>query len=316
MLYGKEFMKDFKNQTSIPMALFCRNNKMEPSRGKDVPGMSFKLCNDFYPILTDVGLCMAKDSAYDLDVGQMKIEGSTRKRKAIGKSLMLAETTIMINNGDVLGTVDKNNPFMTILPRTMYLQDYDKVQLQINQNTDVPQILFGSDQEVKYKSIMLSPGNEYVINLAPHGQVSELDFKDLTLEQRKCRLSHETFESSTSSIYSKQNCKYDCYVSLAIETCGCIPWDFGSKIENVEACDVFGRTCFFDKMATLGHDSVDFCPHCIDECDKIQFAREVIDIKPLELVQKNTTKGKIQYCNQYVCMDAKGYEKEKSVNNS
>ena len=83
MLYGKEFMKDFKNQTSIPMALFCRNNKMEPSQGKDVPGMSFKLCNDFHPILTDVGLCMAKDSAYDLDIGKMKINQSIKKQETI-----------------------------------------------------------------------------------------------------------------------------------------------------------------------------------------------------------------------------------------
>ena len=152
----------------------------------------------------------------------------------------------------------------------------------------------------------LSPGNEYIIKLTPYGRVSEIAFQDLTLEQRKCRLKHEVFDGATTSIYSKRNCKYDCQVKMAIESCQCIPWDFTANDIDVEECDLFGRSCFFGKLANFTHSPVDLCLHCIDECDRMEFKREIIDVKSLKLNPKVNDQNETEYCNEYVCMDLFG----------
>ena len=178
------------------------------------------------------------------------------------------------------------------------------MQLQIHQNRDLTRILFASDQETELESITLNPGFEYTIKLFPRGRRSKSRFQQLSLQQRKCRLDHEILDDSTTKIYTKLNCKYDCHISLAIDSCGCIPWDFLTSKENVQECDIFSRKCFFNKMENLTHDPRNFCPRCIDECDKIEFRKEIVEEKSLELKKAN---DEVLFCNGYVCMDIKGY---------
>ena len=191
------------------------------------------------------------------------------------------------------------------MPRITNHKSFDRIQMQIQQNFDLPQILHGADQQDELKSMKLIPGNEYVVKLIPHGRITEEGFRDLSLEQRKCRLKDEVFEGASTNTYSKQNCKYDCQVSLATESCRCIPWDFISNEKNLDPCDLFGRTCFFDVLSNLTHDTETKCSHCIDECEKMEFKKMIIHVKPLKLVQNNA-KDKVRFCNDYVCMDKFG----------
>ena len=140
-----------------------------------------------------------------------------------------------------------------MFPRTSH-RNFD-IQMQIQERKNFPSILFGSNQEKDKKSITLTPGHEYIIELDSHGQMSTDDFKTMSLEQRHCRLDKEVLEYSTHPIYTSENCKYDCFVKMAFDTCKCIPWDFVNKIEGATECDIFGRTCFFNMIETLTHGS-------------------------------------------------------------
>ena len=309
MLFGNESLREnLQNiRSPVPLPLFCRNNKLQLSQGKNISAELAKFCNEFQPIITDVGICMAKDSVFEIDPLEMKVKAQTNAKPVLRQALRFAETTILISNGDVFDSADSvRDPFLRMTPRIKKYSSFNKIQLQIQQNVDIPQILYGSNQQDAHKSLKLNPGYEYIIKLSPRGQITDAGFQDLTLEQRKCRLKHEILEGATTSIYSKQNCKYDCHVSLAIESCQCIPWDFISNETEVQACDLFGRTCFLSKIANLTHSPVDICPQCIDECDDMEFKKEIVEVKSLELSESVNALNESQFCNEYVCIDLLG----------
>ena len=106
------------------------------------------------------------------------------------------------------------------------------------------------------KSLSLEPGHEYIIKLDPYGQLSTEDFKAMLLEKRNCRLDYEIFENATHPVYTKANCKFDCYINSAFKTCKCVPWDFVNRIQGAEECDIFGRTCFFNMIESLAHGTM------------------------------------------------------------
>ena len=173
------------------------------------------------------------------------------------------------------------------------------LQLQVQEDKGFPSILYGSNQEEDMKSISLKPGFEYIIDLDPYGQISSEDFKAMSLEKLQCRLSHEVFGNSTHPIYMLDNCKFDCHVKLAFESCKCIPWDFVHKANYSAECDIFGRTCFFNKIEMLTHDSDDSCAYCDSECDWIRYKKH--RSKGISLALKINEYS--EYCNEYVCID-------------
>ena len=170
------------------------------------------------------------------------------------------------------------------------------VQMQINQNKDYAAILFGSKQEKGQKSITLKPGTEYEIEVSMDGKISTPDFQKLSLNQRKCRLSHEILQNATYEVYTKANCRYDCKVTLAFKECNCIPVEFVNTIDNAEICDIFGKTCFMNMIENMTHESRNLCPHCIDECDKTVFTNNVIKSVFMELSSAQNIP-----CNDYIC---------------
>ena len=91
--------------------------------------------------------------------------------------------------------------FKSMIPITSH-HDFN-IQMQINQNEDYAHILFGSQQENEQKSLTLKPGNEYEIEVSMKGTKSTSDFQKLSLDQRKCRLSHEILQNATYKNYTK-----------------------------------------------------------------------------------------------------------------
>ena len=184
-------------------------------------------------------------------------------------------------------------------PRTV--ADNMNVQLQINHHDSLPRILHANEENIDQSSISLMFGHEYEINIYPSGRFSTDGFKQLSLDQRGCRLSHEVLQASVFMVYTKTNCRYECHVTLAFEKCHCIPWDFVHNKTNVSECDIFGRTCFYQMIANLTHDTFNHCPQCIRECDKIEYKKIVRLVKPL--YHKPSSK-KAVYCNTYLCSNA------------
>ena len=185
-----------------------------------------------------------------------------------------------------------------MMPRTSH-HDFN-VQMQIHGPNDFPQILYGIDQDKDLQSISLKPGHEYNIELHPYGQMSTGSFMDMSIEKRQCRLMHETFGDATHPIYTKANCLYDCYVKQAYQTCHCIPWDFVNKVSEAEECDIFGRTCFFNRFENLTHTGDRNCLHCQDECDWIKYRRRTIKTESIELTKEI---GESDFCNNYICVN-------------
>ena len=184
-----------------------------------------------------------------------------------------------------------------MMPRTSHKSV--GLQMQVQEGKGFPNILFGSNLEKDKKSINLQPGYEYVIELDPYGQLTTTDFKTMSLDNRKCRLDHETFDNSTHPIYTEANCIYDCKVNLAFTTCKCIPWDFVNYIQGTEECDIFGRTCFYNMIETLAHGFDQNCSHCIKECDRVKYRRTLLEKTKLDLLKKDGYSG---HCNQYICI--------------
>ena len=198
-----------------------------------------------------------------------------------------------------------------MLPRTIH-RNFD-VQMQVQENKDFPQILFGVNQEKYRKSITLSAGHEYEIELDPYGQFATRDFEAMSQEKRQCRTDHEIFPTSTHSVYTKANCLYDCHVHMAFQTCKCIPWDFVSNINDAPECDIFGLTCFFNFFEILTHRIDGNCTHCIDECNWIKYKK--IITKKIPLTWKKIERSDYdydygggyyyypEYCNNYICIN-------------
>ena len=186
-----------------------------------------------------------------------------------------------------------------MLPRTTH-HDFN-VQMQIHEAKGFPQILYGVNLDEDLRSISLEPGHEYLIELQPYGQMSSEDFKDMSREKRKCRLIHETYEDATYPIYTKDGCLYDCHVKKAFNDCLCVPWDFSNNLKNATECDIFGRTCFFNKIANFSHTMENkSCSHCEEECDWIQYKRVVKQKQSIKLVGNDYKK-----CNEYICVKQK-----------
>ena len=111
-------------------------------------------------------------------------------------------------------------------------------------------------------------------------------------------------EHQTHPIYSKANCKFDCYVNLAFQECKCVPWDLVNKIQNAGECDIFGRVCFFGMIENLAHGSDQNCTHCIDDCNWIRYRKTIKERKPLTLkkVEFIFFGESTLYCNEYICI--------------
>ena len=108
-------------------------------------------------------------------------------------------------------------------------------------------MLLDNNYEMLNIPLTLATNHEYFIDTTPKDEASTTAFKDFDVEKRNCHLDTEVDEYSVFKTYNQNNCQYECHVKIAIDICFCIPWDFLSNTD-VQECDVFGRTCFFDAM--------------------------------------------------------------------
>ena len=141
--------------------------------------------------------------------------------------------------------------------------------------------MFSTVNEKNTFSMTFVANHEYYIEITPIGQASTNDFKSLSKEQRQCFLTNEVSKTSLFKTYTKNNCKYECHIKMAIEICSCAPWDFLHTSQKSE-CDVFGRTCFFNAMENLTISPIKYCEHCIDECDYIKYSKVITKQKKIQ----------------------------------
>ena len=271
-IFGDSHVKESpKLITPISMAIFC--HKIDDGFLGDEIGINQKVCNDFFPTPTDQGICLTRNFKLD-DI--MKFETSYETvfetsqqvpNSNINGGTLWSETTLVI-------FTDATNFLSQSYPRESNI-DLGEIQLQLHQPNELGKMLTESNYEENLVPLKLHRGTEYFISIDPKGQIVSQEMKDLEPMERKCYLEGEVSDSSLFKVYTENNCKYECLVSLAKERCKCIPWDFFSKERNEQECDVFGRSCFYDALANLTQAPENNCKHCIQECDFIKYNKRI-----------------------------------------
>lgn len=212
----------------MALAIFCKDRKDQSWTGDQLTDFKARLCNDFFSTLTDVGIChtknlnlrnvfkkIPKDFEATFDVNQdpvKKIEGGN----------YWGEATFVLDTATFKKSTFLRVGFDAIEDR---IDKLSLVQMQIQSTDEVPHILHGIYHASSLKSITLEAGHEYTIEIVPKGQTITEAFKELTPDDRQCKLKSET-QSDWFLHYTELNCKYECKIKLAAQTCQCIPWDF------------------------------------------------------------------------------------------
>ena len=263
--------------SSFPSSLFCERKDLG-FVGYSTRGVTEKVCDNLFPSPTDVGICMT-DNLHTKEV-----------LKDHQPYEILFESEISPSPGKIKeGIYWSQKAYYILLPPSTNIQDDNEevideesnkedLKMQIHQNADLANMLDGNDFAMDEQTITLLRGHEYFIDVVPVGQTSTINFRNLDKEKRNCLLPNEGPISSVFRQYSQQNCKYECYVSLAKVKCQCNPWEFISaqKFFQVDECDIFGRTCFFAAMKNFSESQTDPCPHCLKACDSFKYQKRVI----------------------------------------
>ena len=248
-----------------PLVIFCRYQKQQAWKGIDI-GMSTKVCNDFHLTQTHVGMCITK-GIEDIKNG-IQLDKKPQHNYIHGATYQAKATFVIdLNNGKLAQMV----------PRTLDT-DLNKIQFQVHSTKNLAQILHAS-QEDTTRSVTLKGGMEYTFKIYPTGQIAQKAFKELSLEQRNCSLEEDIAKDSVFKKYSRNNCWYECKIIMASNNCGCVPWDFVSNNKSMSECDVFGRTCFLNKIEELTHLSKEefnilsdgICNPCNKDCEYMKY---------------------------------------------
>ena len=229
-LFGPDMITKLKNpilMTPIAMAIFCHQSD-KGFVGDDI-GISKKVCNDFFPTPTDIGICQTKG----LDIKKLmhfnqhyevlfESDKRTPSMKFKGGALWNEVTfAILTDTSEIFG---QSNPMKQKV-------DLSKIQFQIHQNNEIAPIMM-NHYIPNLKPLDLEAGKEYFIQVHPTGISTTEDYKSISLRNRKCKLSEEVEQSSVFKIYTNNNCKYECHIRLIGNLCKCIPWEF---IHNTSA---------------------------------------------------------------------------------
>ena len=267
-----------------PLVLFC-SRRDTGYVGEETYGLSEKLCDEFFPTPTDDGMCMTqnldvKEFLKDYKAHDILFESAAQNPPPkILEGSFWSEKTLIIQTFPAARVDTDNEEFCEVgvldagHPITNDKSDMDSIQMQIHHNLEMAHILQDNQFTKDTSSISLKRGYEYFIDIIPIGQISTNRFKELSKEQRHCLLKDEVNQDSMFKMYSKENCKYECHVKLAMDACRCSTWDFlhDSRKMSYPECDVFGRTCFFETMKNLSLSNSNHCPQCLDECESIKY---------------------------------------------
>ena len=268
-LFGASNIKQPNKTTSpISIPLFCHNKRVG-FHGENI-GFTSKVCDDFYPGPTDIGMCLTKNLELnkivldDPNYNEFLEFDSDRQVDAIEGGTLWSESTFIfqIENKDPLSPNYKMYPNANL--KTMLFQ--------LHQSNELGHFLTDTNVQKQNIPLTIKANTEYIIEVSPTGQISSESFKELDFHQRNCFLEKEVKQDSLFKIYTKNNCQYECLTKLARNKCDCIPWDFLHNIDANE-CDVFGRTCFYQSMEKLSQSPEELCNHCLEGCDSLIYEK-------------------------------------------
>ena len=115
------------------------------------------------------------------------------------------------------------------------------------------------DQKISVHKLW--PGYHTTIHTVPKILETSSNFDNLALDQRNCRLPHETTGFMLLQEYTQKGCEIECAAKKATTFCRCLPWNYPNNFTLFPMCDMFGGFCFNRIMS----DEV-FYKRCKSEC--------------------------------------------------
>ena len=97
-------------------------------------------------------------------------------------------------------------------------------------------------------SFDVSLGYTTIVHITPRAIEFDESGKELTEEQRQCRLATDVHDLNIFNIYTAKACMFECKLGIALERCGCIPWSYPSfhlvyKFYNIILVDISFKKC-------------------------------------------------------------------------
>ena len=250
------------------LILFCYD-RVNGLQGDDI-GMSGKLCNDFYPTPTDMGMCLTrnlniKDILHANHDYEDIFAGNDKKPKKFNGRNLWSEMTLIISSNAEYKDLRQS------LPRKPKVKT-SEIYLQIHHPKELAKFHLEDTYNIHNAPLKLMNEKAYLIDVTPTGTIASERFKGRNVKDRNCFTKTDKWPASKSfKMYDQNNCKYECLVKLAQDLCKCIPWDFIDFGSRLPECDVFGRTCFFEGIKNLTRSRKNMCPHCLEDCQYTKY---------------------------------------------
>ena len=119
------------------------------------------------------------------------------------------------------------------------------------------------DQKTSFQK--LRPGYHTTIHVIPKILETTLDFDNLELDQRECKLPHETTGFQLFKEYSRKGCELECATRKATSFCKCLPWQYPNNFTSLPMCDMFGGYCFDQIVSNIIYYKM--CKvECLEDC--------------------------------------------------
>ena len=223
----------------------------------------------FEPVVTDQGICLAANA--------VEARRIFRKGHEFRKTFESAFAEDIIDDHDEVKTIKGESAtkfYQLLFHIDGKLLQNDRVQghesdLQLDQ-LDLTLNWNGDIFDFRANSISIRKGHlttVRVINLVK-SSVSE-GVEKMPIEERGCRLPHETEGMELFEYYTQAGCKFECKLKETAQKCRCIPWNYPNPIANVSTiCDLFGAMCF---ELTMNRTDMDLCNGCEKNCHEIKF---------------------------------------------
>ena len=80
--------------------------------------------------------------------------------------------------------------------------------------------------DIRTNSFEIPLGHSTIVYITPKAIEIDKDGKELTESQRNCRLNEQIELLNIFNVYTKVGCLFECNLKLAMERCGCVPWNY------------------------------------------------------------------------------------------
>ena len=125
------------------------------------------------------------------------------------------------------------------------------------------------DQKISVHKLW--PGYHTTIHTVPKILETSSNFDNLPIDQRNCKLPHETSGFKLFQEYTQKGCEIECAAKKAMTFCKCLPWHYPNNFSSLPMCDMFGGFCFNEIMS----DEVFYkgCKlECLPNCQEISLS--------------------------------------------